>query len=135
MFRYIISYFRPGLLFNLQPSSLEGLGLEIVLIIFGVIILLGIVMGILIHAKKNDKVLTRGLKKIKNALLIVGVLGYMYAFFASQGARLLSARFWFPSLLAILIIWLFFPIKYIIFELPKIREDIKNRKEFEKYLP
>ena len=135
MLNYITSFFRPGLLFNLAPSSLEGLGLNIVLIVFGVIIILGIVTRIFLQSKKGDKVLARGLKRIKNALYTMGILGFIYAFFSYQGARLLSARFWFPLLLLILAFWLYFPIKYIMVEVPKLREDIKNRKEFERYLP
>jgi len=135
MFNYIVSYFRPGLLFNLAPASLEGLGLNIVLIVFGVIAVFGIILQIFAQSRKGDKVLSRGIKRVKNAFYTIGILGFIYAFFAYQGARLLSARFWFPLLLLILVFWIYFPIKYIMVEVPRLREDIKNRKEFERYLP
>lgn len=133
MFQYVVRYFYPGILFNMQPGSLEGLGLYILMVTFGVILMLGIITGFL--TKSNDKVLARGLKKIKNAFLTMGIIGYVYIFFASQGAKILSARFWFPLLLVILLFWLSYPVRYIVFKLPKLREEIKKRKEFEKYLP
>ena len=135
MFQYIIRYFYPEILFNMQPGSLECLVLKILIVTFCIIIVLGIIAGFLTKAKTNDKMLARGLKRVKNAFLTIGIIGYVYIFFANQGAKILSARFWFPLLLVILLFWLSYPIRYIIFKLPKLREEIKKRKEFEKYLP
>ena len=135
MLNYIISFFRPGLLFNMRPSSLEGTGLYILLGLFGAIFVLGILAAIFLRKYHGDKLIIRGLKKIESAFITIGILGLAYTWTAYEGVAVLSARIWFLVLVAGLIIWLFFPLWYLVAKMPRIREEIKRKKEFEKYLP
>lgn len=135
MFNYIINFFRPELLFNMRPGTLEGTGLHILLWFFSIMILLGAITSFIMHAKKEDKILTRAIKKFRMLFFTMGVIGFIYTFFAYEGATFLGARFWVIILALTFLFWIFFPIKYVMIEVPKIKEDVRNRKEFEKYLP
>lgn len=134
MINYFISFFRPELLFNFRPGPLEGIGLKISLTLS--IVLLIAAIGISFYIKKSqDRLLKKGLKKFSIILYTIGALILLYSWVAYEGAPFLSARLWFLLLIAGLAVWLILPIKFFVQEVPKLREDIKNRREYEKYLP
>jgi hypothetical protein len=56
-------------------------------------------------------------------------------FLKQQRAAYLGMRVWLMLWLLVCFIWLLFIIKYIVKEVPRIKEERLARKEFDKYLP
>lgn len=135
MIEYIISFFRPNLLFQMYPSPLEGRGLQILLFIFSLFFLLGLSLIYIIQSRHCDIIVNKGLKKIRTFFFIMSIVGYIYTFFAYEGAPFLSARIWFLMWFIITLVWLFFCLQYFKRELPKFREYLEKKRIHEKYLP
>ncbi len=106
----------------------------ILAVIFGFIVAIGVVSKMMeTHIKDDLKI--KAYRRIFNLGLTMGILGYVYMFFAWQGVTLLSARFLLIIWLVVLLIWLGFIIKYLTLDVPKLRKNINDRRNFEKYIP
>lgn len=134
MIEYIVNFFRPNVLFQMYPSPFEGRGLQILLLIFSLFFLLGLSLVYIIQSRRYDTIVNKGLKKIRTLFFIMSIMGYMYTFFAYEGAPFLSARIWFLIWFIITLVWLFFCLRYFRRELPKFREDLRKKRIYEKYL-
>ena len=132
---YIVSFFRTEVLFNLRPAPLAGLGLKILVSGYGALIVLALVTGSVAKRRVADVSYNKGIKKIRNIFWTVGILGLVYTFFAYEGAVFLSARFWVVVLLAIMLVWFIFPLKYLLREIPVMKAEAQRKREVEKYLP
>ena len=64
-----------------------------------------------------------------------GIVGFILMFLKQQRAAYLGMRVWLMLWLLICFIWLLFIIKYIVKEVPRIKEERLARKEVDKYLP
>ena len=67
--------------------------------------------------------------------LTIGIIGFVYLFFAWQKVALLAARFWLLILGVTAVVWLGFIGKYMFWEIPKLRRKIEEKRKFEKYIP
>ena len=134
MLDYLKYFFNPRHLFSLRPPLMQNRAVLILLITFGVFIVAGIACNVLTKSNKNY-LTAKGFKKLANLFLTTGSLGLVYLFFAWQGVTLLSARFWLLILLIVAAVWLIFILKYLMIQVPKKRQEINKKREFEKYIP
>ena len=134
MIEYLKYFFNPTHLFSLRPPIMQNRALIISATVFGLGIILAIVFK-LITEKTKDGLKIKAFRRLFHLLLTMGIIGYVYLFFAWQGIPLLSARFWLLLWLIIVLIWLGFILKYLFFAVPKLRKDIDRKRKFEKYLP
>lgn len=113
---------------------MQARALIILAIIFGLGIILAIVFK-LISEKTKDGLKIKGWRRFFHLLLTMGILGYVYLFFAWQDIPLLAGRFWLLIWLVTVLVWQAFILRYLFFVVPKLRRDIDQRRKFEKYLP
>lgn len=133
--QYLVSFFRPEVLFNVRPDPIEALGFKILITLFSLCIIAGIAATYFIRVKKLDAYHIYGLRKIRIIFLTMGILGFLYALFAHEGALILSARIWFILWLIIAILWCTQLLLYFVKDVPRLLEERKKKKIFEKYLP
>lgn len=135
MLEYILSFFRSELLFNIRPTPVDSTGLMILISIFGAALIFGVIAEFLIRKKKFDEYLKKGFRKIANVLVTMSILGFVYTFFAYEGATILGARFWILLWAIAFVAWIFVPLKYCLREAPRLRAEREKKINFEKYLP
>ncbi|MDD2807631.1 MAG: hypothetical protein PHW95_03890 [Patescibacteria group bacterium] len=131
---YLKYFFNLNHLLNLRPEPLHSRAIIAGVIIFGALVLLGVACKIMSRATK-DGLKIKGYRKFFNLFLTMGLIGFVYLFFAWQGVVLLSSRLVLLAWAIISVIWLLFILKYIIIEVPKTRKQLQARRQFEKYLP
>ena len=134
MTEYLAYFFNPAHLFNLRPAAMQPRAIIILAVVFGLIIIAGIISK-LIENKTKDGLKIKAYRRIFNLGLTMGILGYVYLFFAWQGVTLLGARFLLLVWLLVLLFWFGFILKYLLLNVPRLRRDIDSRRSFEKYLP
>ena|SRR3989344_6078711 len=134
MIEYLQYFFNPSHIFSLRPPVMSVRAVVILAVIFGLFIIFGIVNKIMTGKNKS------GLKALGQARLFylfitMGILGYVYTFFAAQGVILLSSRLWLLLIFLITAVWLGFVAVYIFITVPKKQRQLKKKQEFEKYIP
>src|SRR3989338_3729872 len=133
MFDYLRYFFNPAHLFALQPPSLHQQAITMMAGAFGLLLLGGLFSRV--SSRGVDSLKAKGLKRLGSLGVTMGLLGYLYLFFAWQRAVLLGARFWLLIWLVVVLIWLFFILKYLLVMVPAKRREIDQRRRFERYLP
>ncbi len=117
-----------------RPDELTQRTLFILLVIFGLLALASIVFSVL--RKREKKGPPAKLWQKLSGLCLTGALaGFILTFFRYEKIVLLGAHFWFLFLALGLLVWGVFILKYTIRDLPKIKKNHQEKKEFEKYLP
>lgn len=134
MINYLKYFFNLNHLLNLRPEPLHHSAITAGLIIFGAMVVFAIACKIA-SRKTKDGLKIKGYRKLFNLFLAMGLIGFVYLFFAWQGIVLLSSRLVLLTWLVITLIWLLFILKYLLLEVPKTRKQIQTRRQFEKYLP
>ena len=133
MWEYLKYFFNPRHIFSIRPEAMQPRAVQTLLLIFGLLIAASIVSRVL--ARGKDKLNAKGYQRLAQLFLTIGIVGYVYVFFAWQGAALLGSRFWLLILAAVTIAWLVFIIKYLIKEAPQRRQEIERKRQIEKYIP
>jgi ABC-type bacteriocin/lantibiotic exporter with double-glycine peptidase domain len=65
----------------------------------------------------------------------MGFSGLLLVFFRVVNAYFIGAPFWILFWLVVLLVWLYFILRYIFVKMPKLKEEIEMKRELEKYLP
>jgi hypothetical protein len=68
-------------------------------------------------------------------LASMGFSGLLLVFFRVVNAYFIGAPFWILFWLVVLLVWLYFILRYIFVKMPKLKEEIEMKRELEKYLP
>jgi len=134
MINYLKHFFNPSHLFNLRPQAMEIKAIIILAVIFGLTIIAGIVAKIM-SSKIKDGLKLKAYRRMYHLGLSMGIIGLVYLFFAWQGVTLLSARFLILIWFIVLVVWIGFIVKYLIKDVPKLRNNIEKQRNFEKYIP
>ncbi len=134
MIDYLKYFFNLSHIFSIRPLPMENRAIIILAVFFGLLLICGVIAKIL-SKKTKDGLKVKGLRRLVNLFLTMGIIGFVYLFFAWQGAALLSARFWLLIWFFSLLVWLFYALKYLFFEVPKIRKEIDRKRDFERYIP
>jgi hypothetical protein len=134
MIEYLKFFFSLNHLLTLRPQAMQLRAIMILAITFGLLIVFGLANR-LTMTKIKDNLKIKGLKKFFKLGLTMGILGYLYLFFAWQGIVLLAARFWLVVWLIITLVWFGFIVRYLLIAVPKMRQEIEQKRKFEKYIP
>ena len=134
MTEYLKYFFNPSHLLTLRPPAMSLRAITILAVSFGIIIIVG-VAGKLAEKKIKDGLKIKAYRQIYHFGLTMGILGFVYLFFSWQGVVLLSARFLLLIWLITLLTWLGFILKYLIFDVPRLRKNIDEKRAFNKYIP
>jgi hypothetical protein len=127
----ISKLFKVNYLLDATPKS-DGL-YQYSIIIFG---LLGLVTLLLWFFSRNKQKLTREFfKKIITLFITTAILGIICIFLRSQEIPYLGSRLVLLILIFMFIIWGGFILYFRIMVMPKKIKNIKEKEEFEKYLP
>ncbi len=135
MLNYILSFFSPKILLNARPQSLQSTGLIILLSLFSASLILALVFKFLSAKKSADRLLGQALNKFFYLFLTFSIIGFLYVWLAYEGIPFLSMKLIFLSLIIIILLWLYFALTNLLIKIPKIKQEIKKKKEFKKYLP
>lgn len=131
----IKSFFSLESLFNVAPQPLTNRFLFFLLILFGLFITGAVVIKAYAKSDKPDLLDKKALNKFFNLFLTMGLIGLIYAFVAYEGVPYLSIKILLVIWAAIVIIWLWFAVKYYLKTVPKLKAEINERKSLKKYLP
>ncbi len=129
----IINFFRSDRLFNLRPA-IDPNTAKFLLIIFGVLILAGLIL-LFISRKKSEQFLKRLLNKYSSLGLVTGVIGGLLVWFRYERASFFSARFWLVVWALGFMIWLAQILRYQLKAAPEAKKKMEQRKIFNQYLP
>lgn len=125
----------PSFWFTLRPSPL---GEKTVLIIAGcflAMLLAALALNLTAKRKKQNPPLVKVLRKLYKIFSTMAFVGFVLLFFSYEQIYLLGSHFWFLFWFAGLLVWVGFVVYHIIKKMPKEREDLDQRKRFQKYLP
>lgn len=106
----------------------------ILAVIFGLMVIFAILSKLKMK-KAPDGLMAKAFLKLFNMFMAVGVLGFIYIFFAVERVTIFSSRIILIILGLTFLIWGGFIAKYIFIDIPKKRSNIKKRKEFQRYIP
>lgn len=134
MIEYLKYFFNPGHFFSMRPPAMQVRAIIILAVAFGLFIVFGIVSKIM-TAKTKDGLKIKGWRRLFHLGLTMGILGFVYIFFAWQSVALLAGRFWLIIMLLVIIVWLGFIGKYMFLAAPKLRVNIDKKRNFDKYIP
>lgn len=134
MIEYLKFFFNLGHLFSVRPGAMQMRAIIILAVIFGLFIIFGFFSKL--KAKKiNDGLKSKAWQRLYYLGVSMGIIGFVYIFFAWQGVALLAARFWLLIWMIVIIVWLVFIAKYLYIQVPKLRKNINTKRDFEKYVP
>ena len=131
---YLQYFFNPSHLLTLRPPAMHARALIILAAVFGAMIVVAIISSLTVK-KTKDGLRIKALRRLATAGWTMGIIGFVYLFFAAEGIVLLSARFFLIIIALITIIWLAFILRYWVVALPRVRAEIDQQREFKKYLP
>ncbi|MDX9893724.1 MAG: hypothetical protein RB292_04950 [Patescibacteria group bacterium] len=134
MIDYLNYFFNFRHLFGLRPAGMSLRAVIILAVIFVLTIAFGVASKIIARRTK-DGLKVKAYRRCFDLGLTMGILGLIYIFFAWQGVTLLSARFWLLIWFISLAGWLGFIFKYLLYDIPKLRKNIDQKRKFEQYLP
>ena len=134
MIDYLQYFFNPGHIFSLRPPVMSTRALIILAVVFGLMVLVGIISRGMVRRTK-DGLRIKAFRRLTAAGLTMGIIGYVYLFFAAEGVTLLSARFFLILIGLITTVWFAFILRYWVIALPRARAEIDQQRQFKKYLP
>jgi uncharacterized membrane protein HdeD (DUF308 family) len=131
---YLRYFFNPSHLFSLRPPLMTQRALMIV-IILGVLCIITGIVGMICARRSRNGLMIKGYRKVTAFGWTMGIFAFLYAFFAYEGAIVLSGRFMILAWLIVAAIWKMYIIRYFWREVPSRRAELDQRKKYSKYIP
>lgn len=129
-------FFSLNFIFDIYPQVIHPPTFYIIVALFILFFLIGLVFAFLISKKRKlDKINQKLYSKISNWGLWSGVIGLFISFLRYQRAPYIGMRFWTIAWLLFNFIWFLFILKFYLKDIPKLKKELKEKQEFEKYLP
>jgi hypothetical protein len=121
--------------FNLNPGAWVQTNLRVISVLFGLLVIFGIMAWFFINKNKENKLVQKFWKKVQGASLTIGFVGLLLIFFRQQRVVFLSM----PFLLLLNVVggavWAYFIFRYITKVVPEKKKMIEEKKAKDKYLP
>ena len=122
--------------FNPNPVPLGPSLVGSIFVFFAWFVAAGIVLAVLGRVFRKRAALKAAIAaRLAKMLVMTGLLGLLFLFFASEQVPLFGMRFWFLFDIILLVTWLGKIVWYIVKEYPKLRDGIEERQRLEKYMP
>lgn len=119
------------------PEALSVQSTLVLLVLF-----LGLIIGALGYfftCRKSWGTMVKPQKEsvrmIRTWLITAGVLGLVWLFFAYEGIRILSSKFWLIVAVLLFGVWAYNISRFTFVEVPKRLAQIEKSRQFSKYLP
>ncbi len=133
-FDNIPEYLNPLYWLSTRPASVDTLTGRIVFGVFVAVFLFGVVARVF-AAKQVDKYKMMTFSRVANMLVTMGLLGALLYFFSFERIQFFGGRFWYPVWVIVLLVWGGVILNYIKKQVPRMREEARERLEKRKYLP
>jgi len=130
----MIRFIQPSFWFDRYPWPFEPIAFWVALAVLILVLLFGI-FTVWRRQRLMDKINQKIWQKFGNLFFSFSVVGLILLFFKQQRLPYLGMRAWLGLWILICLAWLVFIIKFIIKEIPQIKEAKKQRAEIRKYLP
>lgn len=122
-------------IFTQNPLPMHLLQRNILIVVFGILILIAIVSAVWGRRKNIDVIAKRITSKISIFCFTLGLIGWVLFFMRQAHVYFFSRRFFFVFWFLGAAIWSFYLLKYILKKAPNEKKEIQEKREFEKYLP
>ncbi len=119
--------------FNLRPNSMSASAFRY-LVVFVIILVIAAIAFAMIKRANKKGIFFRVWRKLSSFSLSNAIIGIFFSFFIYEQLPFLSARFWLFFWSLGMLVWLFFIVQDFI-KIPKIKQKIAEKKEFDKYIP
>jgi len=119
----------------MSAPEVDGLIGTIILVLFVVLFVLGIVGRIVASRKEEDRYKREVGNRISTLLVTMGFLGIVLFFFSFEQIELFGARFWYPTWVIGMLVWVHFIVRYVRRDIPAKKMRSQLLKEKAKYLP
>ena len=127
-------FLNPNYYLNLQPE-ISSSSILVFLTVFSAMVLAGLAVNFLLKSKKNGDFRQKLGYKYYNFLLVMGISGLVIAALRYEMIYFFSARIWMVLWLLAAIGWLLIILKYQFRVAPRAAQQLKQRRQFQKYLP
>ncbi len=104
-------------------------------ILFGALLLIGIIGSVLTNLKRFKKPYRNVFFRLAIWGWTMGILGYVLLFFSVERIWLISARVFYLFWFATAAYWIYYPLKYLVKDVPRLTAVNKEKEIREKYLP
>ena len=121
--------------FNLSPGPWLEENLKIVYIVFGLLVILGLIAWLFAGKNKENRLMRKFWHKVQTACMTIGMVGLLLILFRQQRIYFLSMPFLFILLFIGAALWAYFIFKYVTKIVPKKKEEDEEKKQKQKYLP
>ncbi len=118
-----------------QVPFLGKPALWVMVILFGAMLIGGVILNTLSKGPKYNKPIGKGLKKIAKMLGVMGLVAFILLFFRYEFVAILSRRFMFGLWFIGLAVWIVFIVRYFLKVVPKQMADKMEQERIRKYLP
>lgn len=122
-------------IFIQDPFPLHPFQLQVLISVFSIFTLAAIIAWFWGRAQKEDLVNKKVATKFSTFCFTLGLIGWVLFFMRQTRVYFFDRRFWLIFWGVGTIVWFFFLAKYILKKAPTARKSLKERREFEKYLP
>lgn len=119
----------------MQPPEVNGALGTIVFVVFLLFFVFGIVGRVVTDRRGGDRLVKKMGGKISTLFLTMGLAGIVLFFFSFESVQLFGARLWYPLWVIATLIWVFFVLRFIKRDVPKMREMALQRQTRDQYLP
>jgi hypothetical protein len=135
---FVVEFFKSFFTWqHLSEAPAKGFGpqnLKIVIIVFGACFVLGILAWIFSGLWKK-KPIAKSCRAFSRWGIIMGIIGGILVFFRQIGLPFVNRRILLAAWLVGAIIWLILLIRWLLVKMPRKKEKLEKKEEFEKYLP
>lgn len=124
-----------SLLFSLRPASVNAESLKALLALFGLLLVVALIFLVLAQKNKNDFLLNKADYKFFSIFITISLIGFLFCWLAYENVPVFAARLVLPILIIVFLVWLGFALRYRFKKIPKIKNDLLQKKHLKKYLP
>lgn len=130
----MIQFFRPSFWFDAYPLPFEPRAFWAALAVLLAALLFGF-FTVWRRQKLMDKLNQKIWQQFGNLAFSFSFVGFILFFLKQQRTPYLGMRIWLSLWLLICLAWLFFILRFIVKETPRIKEEKRKQAEIKKYLP
>jgi hypothetical protein len=119
--------------FNISAGELEPPFQKILIGVTIIFLILAIIL-VFLKKKNQNSFYYKTINSFHLFFIVNFVIGLFLFFFTYQGILFLSSRFWFLIWVLSMLLWLN-SIRLITVKIPNIKENAKNKADYNKYIP
>ena len=119
----------------MSPPQVGGTLGQVVFGIFLIMFVMGIVSRVVASNRNEDQYVQQIGRKTGSLLITMGLLGVLLFFFGYERIDFFGGKFWYPVWLLCSVVWAAFILRFVMRDVPHLRQRDVFRKARSKYLP